>query len=1091
MVISEEYIGKNIVAWLTYNPSYAPEINNRFFLFPRLIVEKSTCRLVEHDMFPNNGGLEVYMSGGYLADLLKNLGSTGPVLVTATISKPVDNNRSYAPEDPYSNRYCVFYNMADGRYIPSSSTVRIDRFSDKDFYQVIEQSGFPGTNKAEGYHAVDVPISSIYASNILLHETLGRKLYGPYKAASEEGILCLKSLDTKNYQVDSYDDGAFADNFWRVEDENHDPVAVLCLKKDLLLKNSERKGSYELISDDRLVASFIKNLKVHNFTSKEQLNDFKEFARQFLSSGSSFVAELSDNLNRLSGLFDKMAQSEDAVQTFIKTVINDPDLSPVFLQKLTEFASKQNVSNSVLNALERKKQAVMHSSGKAGAVSKDFHKAEKRLKELEKSNAELSKQNVKLHDDLKALRQSNQDLSKDNKALKQENAKLQQNAATASAAAQTAATGSTQIAAPAGSQAAVQNQAQVQAAVQGNAPTVATTAVPAADNQPAAVQVPAAPVAQVSKSAAAKQPAGQKKQAGHGSVSFADGLSALKQQFAAQNQTAGAAGSAEQTQPSVNAQAMQPAATAHTQAQAVPQAVPGFNAGAQYAQATGAGADKIVYTSDAPAAYSTASLNHSFQQGISALQGQYNIWRAKCDVLKEEHDRLVVSNNELKKACQQTLEEFKDQARLTAKVLDKSLMDTLFGTMYSGMPQGSAAAAAATMPAGAGTVMTAPAAAVPAAAVATGMSAAENLEPFDMSLLHQGAMGHRDIIERVFGFIRDKARRNVSYNDVANYLICLSQGFITTFAGDPGTGKTSLCNILAKALGLNMPGQQNRFVDISVERGWSSHKDFIGYYNPLTKSMEKSNVAVFDAFARLDAECQAQQSQTAPFVILLDEANLSPIEHYWATFLRNCDLDSVSGRTIALGGDKAFRLPEHLRFLATVNFDHTTEELSARFLDRSWVIMLEPSDISEEFPEEIANNTDMVDFMSLKIAFGAGRSDAIPDTVNSKWQRLQEIFRSHKMQLTPRNLRMVRNYCAAGCRCMQRGTRNTQLAPLDYAFAQKILPLINGTGDNYRRLMDELLKECDESIMPVSFRHLTRIKEAAEQNIGFYQFFSR
>ena len=32
---------------------------------------------------------------------------------------------------------------------------------------------------------------------------------------------------------------------------------------------------------------------------------------------------------------------------------------------------------------------------------------------------------------------------------------------------------------------------------------------------------------------------------------------------------------------------------------------------------------------------------------------------------------------------------------------------------------------------------------------------------------------------------------------------------------------------------------------------------------------------------------------------------------------------------------------EYVRFIATVNFDHTTEELSPRFLDRSWIITLD------------------------------------------------------------------------------------------------------------------------------------------------------
>lgn len=64
----------------------------------------------------------------------------------------------------------------------------------------------------------------------------------------------------------------------------------------------------------------------------------------------------------------------------------------------------------------------------------------------------------------------------------------------------------------------------------------------------------------------------------------------------------------------------------------------------------------------------------------------------------------------------------------------------------------------------------------------------------------------------------NRAGRDFTRNDIANLMICLTQGYITTFAGMPGTGKTSLAGILAGALGLTQP-QANRFCEVSVERG--------------------------------------------------------------------------------------------------------------------------------------------------------------------------------------------------------------------------------------------------------------------------------
>ena len=199
------------------------------------------------------------------------------------------------------------------------------------------------------------------------------------------------------------------------------------------------------------------------------------------------------------------------------------------------------------------------------------------------------------------------------------------------------------------------------------------------------------------------------------------------------------------------------------------------------------------------------------QKEIEALRAERDSLKKERDIEREKRDQQLLDNKELEKQFNATLEAFNDQAKQTARILDSKLLDKILRGVGE-------------------------------------EPATEEIAPFDCSLLHTDSMNCVDIIKRVTEFVHDKAHRDVTFNDVANYLICITQGFITTFAGEPGTGKTSLCNILAKALGLVANAPQRRFVDISVERGWSSHKDFIGYYNPLSKKMERSNGEVFNAF---------------------------------------------------------------------------------------------------------------------------------------------------------------------------------------------------------------------------------------------------
>ena len=338
---------------------------------------------------------------------------------------------------------------------------------------------------------------------------------------------------------------------------------------------------------------------------------------------------------------------------------------------------------------------------------------------------------------------------------------------------------------------------------------------------------------------------------------------------------------------------------------------------------------------------------------------------------------------------------------------------------------------------------------------------AERLQ-FNPALLH-APMSRDEIIDRVYDFLHEKAGRGISRNDTINYLLCISQGFITTFTGKPGVGKTTLCGLLAKSLGLSTGDDQNRYIEIPIESGWTSPQDFIGSYNSVTQSADIRNVEAWEALERLNEECEKSSEVStgyAPFIFLLDEVNLSPVERYWSAFLRNGDLDSYANRSVFIGGGRNWKLPEHLRFLATVNFDPSREKLSPRFLDRSWVITLDASGITEQVNDNPENYVDMVPYYSLHKAFCSGMPDHDMDgALMDKWNAIRNIFQSRNLPLVPRNQKMVRNYCTIACACMERATTETQFAPLDYAFAQKILPSVNGSGESYRELIYDLRRE--------------------------------
>lgn len=353
------------------------------------------------------------------------------------------------------------------------------------------------------------------------------------------------------------------------------------------------------------------------------------------------------------------------------------------------------------------------------------------------------------------------------------------------------------------------------------------------------------------------------------------------------------------------------------------------------------------------------------------------------------------------------------------------------------------------------------------------------------------AMSEDETVDVLYEGITQRAGRQLSRNDVINLMICLTQGYITTLAGLPGTGKTSLCNALAGVLGLTNEGAGRRFTEINVENGWTSYKDYVGYYNPLADTYEKANENVYNAMRRLSNECSKNIdiSKIPPYVFLLDEANLSPIEHYWSPFLRACD-SFQEGNELSLGGSRIWHLPRYVRFLATVNFDHTTEALSNRFLDRSWVITLSPDYFDLEFEQinftrEFAGE-EAFSFEKILSVFACNTND-VPDQDNIQLlDELARICKEHAYPISPRSLIMMKKYIASASRLMSLKTRDSKYAPIDYAFSQKVLPQLTGPAELIESLIDDLINKCSE--LKNTKNQLNRMKELGKDS-GFYQYF--
>ena len=287
--------------------------------------------------------------------------------------------------------------------------------------------------------------------------------------------------------------------------------------------------------------------------------------------------------------------------------------------------------------------------------------------------------------------------------------------------------------------------------------------------------------------------------------------------------------------------------------------------------------------------------------------------------------------------------------------------------------------------------------------------------------------------------------------DLVNLLICTQQSFVTFLAGLPGVGKTSLSRLFVDGQGVSA-----RFKEVSVSRGWTSQKDLIGFFNPLANRFQPSQSGLYEFFHALSEETKKKHKDNAMAYILLDEANLSPIEHYWAAFMGMTD--SSKNMELKLGQD-SIKIPKYLRFLATINYDSTTEPLSPRVIDRAPIIILDNSYNDSEFKNSFENSISDLPLSSniLDELFGNTNANLqFDETEESVFNRiiseLQSTMRDagRPIHMSARKENPIRQYCSQGRAVMRHlniiDEDNSDLIALDFAVLQFVLPQIRGNG---------------------------------------------
>ena len=268
---------------------------------------------------------------------------------------------------------------------------------------------------------------------------------------------------------------------------------------------------------------------------------------------------------------------------------------------------------------------------------------------------------------------------------------------------------------------------------------------------------------------------------------------------------------------------------------------------------------------------------------------------------------------------------------------------------------------------------------------------------------------------------------------------------------------------------------------VSVRNDWTDSSEIFGFYNVIEDKYHIPQTLKF--------LLKALEYPEIPFFLILDEMNLSKVEHYFSDFLsciesrinkngeivqENIHLHSKG--SFADSDDMYFdlvpsklQLPLNLYVTGTVNIDESTYMFSPKVLDRANVIEFNEVNLDEY--ENNSNQTSSIFKLSKIPKFGhveiASREHFIDSNTNVKSHLIEinKILEEYNMHF---GYRTVNEICLFIKNCIEliddssNENKIIELA-LDYQIYQKILPKLHGSfnqlDEPLRKLIAYLLND--------------------------------
>jgi len=199
------------------------------------------------------------------------------------------------------------------------------------------------------------------------------------------------------------------------------------------------------------------------------------------------------------------------------------------------------------------------------------------------------------------------------------------------------------------------------------------------------------------------------------------------------------------------------------------------------------------------------------------------------------------------------------------------------------------------------------------------------------------------------------------------------------------------------------------------------------------------------------------------------------------------------GRPIDTGNtnlkERYLKVPQNLRFIATINNDATTEILSPRLCDRVPIISMDITDSQSIKSSTASEVSGSIKHEQMDKFFGPNLPDEGYEEMPAKIQQLINIFEEENrsfgqnIRVSKRKINLMQTYFQTANEYMDETTA------ADFAVSQYMLPSITGFGPDFKKRIERILDQSQRSGLNRTTEILSSILVIGDAHVGSFSYF--